>query len=229
MMKTATRLAATAALIGTGLAAFILLACSDGGDDASAPWPSDYSSVFSKFIFDPADDLEPIADGPLYPVSLPSVDVVQVSLGVQGDYLYIRIDYAGVIPTAPVYIPYNPPVEEQAVHDHQTNVVINNVLYILRVGYGFSRPLVSALYDCVPSADICYGKLVGELGEGGTGYDYAIVRHNVSDLGILFPRGANVGIDGWSEAMSYDSNGNELYHHYAFDSIDSSTWTLPQW
>jgi hypothetical protein len=31
----------------------------------------------------------------------------------------------------------------------------------------------------------------------------------------------------WSEAMSFDSNGKEFYHHFAFDELTPTTWTIP--
>ena len=39
--------------------------------------------------------------GPPYsgPVPYPPVDITRISLGIEGDFLYMRVDFAGVIPT----------------------------------------------------------------------------------------------------------------------------------
>jgi len=221
-----------------------LIGCSDDGA-ASDPWPTDYGAVFTKFLNDPADDLTGFSgESPPYPVSLPSVDVTQISLGVQGNYLYIRIDYAGVIPTSPVLFPDNPPVEAQTVQNHVTNISMNtdndysigcvgvgfhgvDVLYTIYLGYGLAGVSVYAIYDCVSNTDNYRRQLIGEFGQGGPGYNYVIVRYNVLDLGILFPRGTTVDVGGWSEAYSIDLNGFELYHHFAFDPLTPTTWMLP--
>ena len=68
----------------------------------------------------------------------------------------------------------------------------------------------------------------GECGEGGPGHDYVIIRYDVTKLGNLFPKGTNVQLISWSEATSFDSSGNEFYHHFAFDDVGITTWTLPQ-
>jgi hypothetical protein len=212
-------------------------------EEPSPPWPTDYSEVFSKFITDPADDLRPYMPGsPPYIVSYSPVDVTKVSLGVQGDYLYIRIDYVGVTPANRVYIPDNPPVETQIVGEHTTNVcmdVDNNdetggsghlvggvdVLFGVRFDYG-RRINVYALYDILHDVEGNLSELEGEFGEGGPGHNYVIARHNVSKLGF-FPRGVNVEVGFWSEAMSFDSSGKELYGHFAFDELTPTTWTIP--
>ena len=247
-MKTKIVFMLTVSLVVTALASSVWVGCSDDGDSGASgdSWPIDYGAVFSKIISDPADDLVPAPGGgsPAYPVDYPPADVTQVSLGVQGDYLYIRIDFADVIPTAPVYIPANPPVEDQVVHEHVTNIAMDtdnddatgcmgifvdgvDVLFTVTVGYGLRGIRVNTLYDCIPGTDHYQSELPGEYGAGGSGYDTVTVRHNVFNLGNLFPSGVNVEIDVWSEAMSFDSNGIELYHHYAFDMLTPTNWILP--
>lgn len=227
------------------LAAFVLAGC---GNEESMwprhpwpPWPTEYSGIFSKFITDPADDLVMLwPDQPPYPVSYSPVDVTQVSLGVQGHYFYIRVDYVGVIPTAPVDIPEDPPVEAQTVGSHCMDIAMdadNNGMtggaqgeeVLFQVGFDYGRnTLVWAGYDPVPGIDYYQSEFEGEFSEGGPGNNYVIIRYNVEKLGSFFPRGANVLVIPWAEATSFDSSGNEFYHHFAFDDLTITTWTLPE-
>jgi hypothetical protein len=48
----------------------------------------------------------------------------------------------------------------------------------------------------------------GEFGQGGSGYNYAIVRYDMSDLGSFFPRGQTVDIEPASECQSYNADGS---------------------
>jgi hypothetical protein len=232
-------------LIGISALGLMTIIATGGDDGESAPWPTDYGTVFSKFISDPTDDFVfGQSDSPPYPVSYPPVDVTLVSLGVQGKYFYIRVDYADVTPTLPVNIPENPPVEAQIVGEHDTSIVMDvdnddltgcsgvgiggvDVMFQVRFDYG-NRVNVHVAYDCPPgSGDNYQTVLPGSWGEGGPGHDYVIFRFNTSNLGNFFPRGANVEVDGWAEAMSF-SGGRVLYHHFAFDELTPTTWTLPE-
>lgn len=228
------------------LSAFVLAGCGNGElsmwpRHPWPPWPNDYGVIFSKFITDPSNDLVPfMPDSPPYPVSYSPVDVTQVSLGVLGNYFYIRVDYTGTIPTASVDISEDPPVESQTVGEHDTTVLMDvdndgmtggamgeEVFFQVRFNYGRDT-LVGAAYDPVPGTDNYQSWFEGEFGEGGPGHDYVIIRYDVAKLGNLFPRGTNVQVISWSEAMSFDSSGNEFYHHFAFDDVGITTWTLPQ-
>ncbi len=223
-------------IICTALAAFILAGCGHGTMYPRPPWPTDYSGIFSKFITDPADDLVMLwPDQPPYPVSYSPVDVTQVSLGVKGNCFYIRIEYVGVIPTGPVDIPEDPPVEAQIVGAQGTNVIMgvnNDGIWgdvAFSVGFKYGEWIgVYAHSDRPPGTNNYQFYLEGELGEGGPGHNYVIVRYNDAKLGSLFPRGTTVRVDIWSEAGSFDSSGNEFYHHFAFDVLAITTWTLPE-
>jgi hypothetical protein len=68
---------------------------------------------------------------------------------------------------------------------------------------------------------------IGELGEGGAGFDFAIARWDVSNMGSVVPLGDTVELGSWSEAESFNLDGTLKYHHFAFDRIDSSVWVLP--
>jgi len=68
--------------ISLALAVLVSSGCSEV---PSPPWPTDYSTVFTKIISDPTNDLVPFMPlSPPYPVSYPLVDVTQISLGIQG-------------------------------------------------------------------------------------------------------------------------------------------------
>lgn len=84
------------------------------------------------------------------------------------------------------------------------------------------------MYDYLPGTDTYQVYLEGEFGEGGPGHNYVIVRYNDAKLGSFFPRGTTVRVDSWTEAASFDSSGNEFYHHFAFDVLTNTTWTLPE-
>ena len=229
-------------IICAALAAFILSGCTSDfmwHRPPWPPWPSEYSGIFSKFITDPADDLGIYwPDQPTYPVSYPPVDVTQLSFGVQGHYFYIRIDYVGVIPTAPVDIAEDPPIEAQTVSEHGTLIAMNidndgmtgvngiEVFYLVGFKYGQGIP-VGGGYNLIPGTEDCQNDVWGEFGEGGPGHNYIIVRYNLEKLGSFFPRGSTVQIEWASEALSVDSSGAEFYHHFAVDALNFTTLTLP--
>ncbi len=97
----------------------LLTACGGGGGPTEADgsvafaypeaWPSDLAAVFTTTYVDGTGDqvaLPPEMAGPPYsgPVPFPPVDVERVLLGIEGDFLFLRVDFAGAIPTAVVHI-----------------------------------------------------------------------------------------------------------------------------
>jgi hypothetical protein len=66
--------------------------------------------------------------GPPYsgPAPFPSVDVERVLLGIEGDFLFMRVDFAGAIPTAVVHIAESGETEEQWVRNQGFNVSVNS-------------------------------------------------------------------------------------------------------
>ena len=76
-------------------------------------------------------------------------------------------------------------------------------------------------------APVPQGQEEAELGGGGPGHDYAIVRYRIVDLGAYVPRGEQVEVGSWSEAESFDAAGDLKYHHFAFDRmIEDDTWII---
>ncbi len=185
--------------------------------------------------------------GPPYsgPVSYPPVDVTEVAVGIDGDFLYMRVTYAGIVPSIVVHVPANGEVEEQWITNQGMNIALNtdgdqgtggsgegvsgvDIFFAVSFEYG-QRHQVYTNWD-FPDGDIHnhVGHLEGELGEGGPGFDYALARYPITTLGAFLPRGSTVEIGSWSEAESYDGAGNLLYHHFAFDRvIDGQSWVIP--
>ena len=241
------------------LATLIAVAC--GGRDAfddgmgpeqftfDAPWPGDVRSVFTTSFVDGRGDQEalpPEMAGPPYsgPVPFGSVDVTDISLGVQGAFLYMRVDYAAPIPTDLVHIVSAGEVEEQWVRNQGMNIALNADDSMSGVGgegvhgidiffaVSFDFGIASDIYVNwgFPDGDLhnATGHAAGELGQGGPGFDFAVVRYDVSGLGEFFPRGATVDIGSWSEAESFNADGSLKYHHFAFDRvIEEMTWSIP--
>ncbi len=247
-------LVCAAAVVVTGMVA---LGCGsssgDGGSQGLAgglaptpsndPWPLGYGLVFTKSGVDAVNDLTVAhpGDGPAELVPFPSVDSSRVQMGIEGDYLYIRLDYAGVIPTRPVNIPASVGIEAQVVDAQAQSFVLNvdaddltgagaapwlegvDLFFGVVFKYGVET-LVYANWDFLGGdIHLNQSQLIGEVGEGGQGFDYVVVRYDVSLLpAAFFPRGQTVGIGSWTEAES------NLYHEMALDSVlEHDTWAIP--
>ena len=230
-----------------------LIGCNGGNDNDDGdqgpfgytifpdPWPTDLSAVYTSHVTDPADDLD-IAPGgaPPYasPVDYPPVDVTDISMGVDGEFLYIRYDFAGALPDAPFAVAASGEVEQQTVEHQSISINFNSdddlgtgaggegidgidIFFALVIEYGFETK-VYANYG-FPDGDIHHhqGQTIGELGPGGPGHDYVILRYKITDLGQYFPRGTTRDFGGWSEAES------DLYHHFAFDPWVADSFDIP--
>ncbi len=61
------------------------------------------------------------------------------------------------------------------------------------------------------------------------GTNFGIVRYDISELETYVPRGTTVDVGSWSEAESFDAQGELKYHHFAFDRvIDGGSWQIPE-
>ncbi len=211
--------------------------------------PADYELVLTEMLPDAAGDqiaMPPEAAGPDYsgPVIYPPVDVTGVRLGVDGDWLYMRVDFHGQIPPARVSIAAEGEIESQIVGGQGMNIAMNTdgdiqtggggegvsgIDIFFAVGFDYGREVnIYANYD-FPDGDLHHNQqqLLGELLAGGSGHQYVIVRYNVSNLGVFFPRGSQVDLGGWSEAESFNADGSLKYHHFAFDELYSGSWDIP--
>ena len=237
-----------------------LPACLNGGDGETDPtsdpggldetWPADLAAVLTQSFPDGTGDLElmpPEQAGPPYsdPVPYPPIDITEIAVGVEGEYLYMRVDFAGTIPTDVVHVAAAGEVEEQWVKNQGMNIALNtdgdiqtggggegvsgiDIFFAVSFDYGL-RDQVYANYD-FPDGDLHHNQqqVEGELGDGGPGHDFALVRYDVSGLGSFFPGGQTVDVGSWSEAESFNADGSLKYHHFAFDrTIDGEQWSIP--
>ncbi len=212
-------------IVGVALLVIALVGCAQ----FSAPsWPVDYIPILTDQFPDPAGD-EIVPAG-----SYPSVDVTNLALGVFEDYLYIRVDYSAPIPTTAQDVAGIWPAPADSVMDH--SFVLNldvdagpgfdiDVAFHckLRYGEGYTIYILNTVIPA--SLDLLEG--IGELGEGGSGFDFLLVRYDVSRLGSLFPRGATVSANFWSRAEDIDAEGGQPGDHEAIDPVGVGFWTIP--
>lgn len=213
-------------------------------EDETAPWPSDYTSIFTYTISDESNDLVLAnSDQPPHLVQFAPMDVTKIQLGFSGDYLYVRVDYADTIPTAPVVLEANDTVEAQTIKNQSISIVIDtdnsdatgasgesvkgvDIFFALNFLYG-SYSMQYANFD-FPGTDIHIynGDTKGELGAGGPGTTYAVVRYKRADFSTFLSPGKTVEIGGWAESESYDDKDSLKYHHFAFDAFTPGAWTV---
>lgn len=221
----------------------IMTSCTDD-DSSGASWPDSYDNIFTYTIVDQVDDLVlASSEAPANIIPFPPMDVRKVSLGLNGGYLYMRVDYADTIPSAQVEIPASATVEHQWVRNQSVSIVIDSdnsdatgasgdsvkgvdIFFALNFAYG-SYTLHYANFD-FPTTDIhkYNGSTKGEFGEGGVGTDYAVIRFNQSDISSFIAPGKSVEIGGWAESESVDESGERKYHHFAFDSFSPGVWNI---
>lgn len=223
--------------------ALCLLSCSDK-NESTTPWPSSYDDIFRYTITDASGDLQLAnSDQPPHLIQFAPMDVTKIQLGFSGEYLYLRVDYADTIPQLPVELTANDTVEAQLIKNQSISVVIDadnsdtsgasgesvkgvDIFFALNFIYG-SYSLQYANFD-FPGTDIHIynGDTKGELGEGGPGTTYAIVRYKKEAFQHLLSPGKTVEIGGWAESESYDAMGKLKYHHFAFDAFTPGVWTI---
>lgn len=221
----------------------ILLSCSKD-DEETTPWPESYETVFTYTINDDVDDLLLAnSDAPPHLYQFKPMDVKSIQLGLHDEYLYMRVDYNDTIPTSVVTITANDTVEAQQVKNQSISVVIDadnsdttgasgegvkgvDIFFALNFLYG-SYSMQYANFD-FPGSDIHIynGDTKGELGAGGPGTTFAIVRYKQTDFSNFISPGRTVEIGGWAESESYDEQGNLKYHHFAFDAFTPGSWTI---
>lgn len=246
----------------TALAALLVGGCEsdgDGGqpggpeDDTTSfpePWPSDLESVLSQSYVDGAGDQEqmpPEQAGPPYSTIMvhPPIDVTQIRLGVDAGFLYMRVEFAGVIPTRRLHVLAEGEVEEQWVANQGMNVAVNSdglptggggegvdgidVFFAIGFAYGeFDQVYCNYGF---PTGDLheALGQRLGELGDGGPGHDFVLARYDVREFDEYLPPGETLWIGSWSEAESYEADGTLKYHHYAYDrAIDGGQFSVPE-
>ncbi|MEK7388220.1 MAG: hypothetical protein AAB036_00830 [Elusimicrobiota bacterium] len=208
----------------------------------SVYWTQYYDdpAIFTQTLNDPAGDWElPISEAPPSIIAYNTIDVRTIQYGLSGSYFYVRVDYAGTIPIAPIA------VSGQTVGRQSTSFIMDtdnnnltgangesqggvqflgmDIYYGLGVEYGSTWHRAPYANYNFPTNDahVYSGTLPGEWRSGGPGHTFVIARFNISGLGAYFPRGTTVDVGSWSEA---ESNG---YHHFAFDPAPATTWAIP--
>lgn len=211
---------------------------------------TDYSAVFTDTINDSVNDLRllpPEQGAPPYAEAydLPYVDVTRILLGIDGIYLYLKVEFRGAIPTGEVPIMASGEVEAQIVTNQGMNVALNtdnnretggggegvqgiDIFFAVSFNYGASNDIYCNYDFATNDVHDHQQQVTGKLLQGGPGSNFALVRYDISGLGEFFPRGTTVELGEWSEAESYNADGTLKYHHFAFDPIDQGvTWTIP--
>jgi len=194
-------------------------------------WPqyADDPAIFSTFIADPAGDQTLASESPPAVIAFPPVDVTRISLGVRDDYFYLRVDVAGSIPKSAPKIGGDK-LKKQSFNlgmdcDNNPNTGTSDgseILFHVSFDYGLRSESPYAWCDfSSTSYDSGTRKIGGERRGGGPGYNFFVFRYKIAELGGYFPRGGAVMLHSWSEIKSTQ------YHHFAFDEIQSTLWTIP--
>ena len=206
----------------------ILVIAFSGCPQFTAPsWPTNYAPILTdQYVDAVGDEVSPIGVG-----TYPSVDVTDVALGMSGDYLYIRVDFSTNIPTAAQDVSGVWPSPSAYVMDHgfYFDLFVDavpgpDISFRCKLRYGEGYVLYVLSGEIPPNLDPLVG--VGEFGEGGSGYDYLIVRFDTSEFGSLFPRGTAVGTSFGSSANAYDSNKDGPVDS-AGDMVTVGVWNIP--
>ncbi len=212
-------------------------------------WPENMDDLWSLDIQDPAGDqvqMPPEQAGPPYQeiVPFPSVDVTRIRMGADADFVYLRVEYATTIPTAPVAIAAEGEVEAQTVGNQGMNVAlntdgdiqtggggegVNGIDIFFALGFDFGRSANVYANWNFDGGDLHFPTYqeLGELGEGGPGHDYALARYSRAEMAAVMPTGVGVDWGSWSEAESFNADGSLKYHHFAFDQLGGGQWELP--
>lgn len=204
------------------------------------PMPSDIEQILTlKWIDATGDQVLAPAAGPAYVIPYPPVDLTKIEAGVQGSMLYMRVTYAAPIPTQPVSIPAKGGLPAMTVRNQGMSLNLDaddnpttgadggiDIFFAVKFIYG-QNLYVYANYDFLTTdIHLNRGHLQGALIDGGPGRNFVLVGFDLTSVGAFFHRGVTVPIYAWSEAESFDASGTLLYHHFAFDPMADSHWTI---
>jgi len=162
-------------------------------------------------------------------VNLPSTNITSISLGVKGEYLYIKVEFEGVIPEQP------PKTEEggyvltwtftilmdvdndTSTGWHGIDVLVGAVKrYNSDEGFGhgmvYNVPSIPDEEEAMRQADELLLRY-----KGGLGYNYVVLEVPMEKAGLQ--PGQTVIVDIHAEAES------EEFHHYTFDALTAHNAT----
>ena len=222
--------------LGTGAPSIVVSKPSD--------WPADTAPLLSEVHADASGDFLTLHPGEAPPVLIPHApgDATRISFGIEGNYLYLRLDFAALIPQAPVPVPAVGSVGPQTVEGQSVSLVINadgdtktgggaspwlegvDLFVALNLRYGTDN-LAYINYDFL-DGDLHkhQGQVRGVVGEGGPGTTFVVARYDISSVPQAFlPRGSAVQAGSWVESES------DLFHEMAVDTVlTDQTWLVPQ-
>lgn len=230
------------------VATFFLVSCSSSSDgilgtpSGEADWAGDATTMMEEALTDPTGDFELGQTGaPPYsePVVYSPIDVTRVVFGMVDNYLYMQLDFDGIIPSGPQSVQASGEVEQQYVTAQNFSLALDtdnsdatggsgggvdgiDLCFGVEADYGAGLQVNAAYGISSGPVGSCAGQLQGELGAGGPGSNFVLVRFDVSGLGAAdLPRGNVVEVGGWSVAES------DLYEGLTTDTLLTRSWSVP--
>jgi len=232
------------------LLVLLLAACGGGGgssDQSPQPRvPTDIEQILTLKYLDPAGDqvLAP-ADAPPFLIPYAPADITKIEAGLRWPTLYMRVTWAAPIPAQPVAIPAQGLLPAMTVPGHGMSLVLNSdndattgsngaemvagvdIFFGVKVYYGLPVGAYANFDFANGDIHLNRGHIEGTLLDGGAGSPTVLVAFDLTNTGTFFRRGLTVPIGAWSEAESYDGNGKLVFHHFAYDPVAASSWTIP--
>lgn len=194
-------------------------------------------SIFTYKITDEANDQTDFPDGGTY---FDETDFRQVAVAYQNNRIYIYVQVVGTFETD-LEFSTNGTAE---IHARAINIGIdldNNTStggltwgMDLQGTYGISSTLTYetayyGVYQFNENDTHVIDRYDCTINNGGLGYNYVVFSVPTSEityLGVTLTKGATIGVFGWAETSAgFDSEGNELYHDYAFDTLGEKSST----
>lgn len=207
-------------------------------------WPADTAAILSEVHADAAGDftLSHPGEAPSVLIPHPPGDATRISWGIEGDFLFMRLDFAAPIPQGPVPVAAVGELGPQTVQGQSVSLVINadastatgggaspwlegvDLFVALNLRYGVDN-LAYINYDFL-DGDLHkhQGQVQGVVGEGGPGTTFIVARYDISGVPARFlPRGSTVRVGSWVESES------DLFHEMAVDTvIVDQAWLVPE-
>lgn len=206
-------------------------------------WPADTAPLLSEVWADASGDFLATHPGEAPPMVIPHPpgDATRIAYGIEGNFLYLRLDFAAPIPSAPVAVAATGGVGPQTVDSQSMSLVINadgdtttgggaspwlegvDLFVAISLRYGVDN-LAYINFDFI-NGDLHLNRqqVKGVVGEGGPGTTFVVARYDVSSIPAAFlPRGSVVRVGSWIESES------DLFHEMAVDTVlVDQAWRVP--